>query len=82
MRDEFEKVMCQKLSSIEGDYIDIVSGDVHRLVGGYPGRDHSMPVCCDVMRQRMNGDDFEVEGPLKGKGATLKIRYFRRNHKL
>jgi 5-methylcytosine-specific restriction protein A len=30
------------------------SGELHRLVGGYPGKNHRMPVCCSTMRSEMN----------------------------
>lgn len=56
--------------------VDIVSGDVHRSVGGYPGTNHRMPVCCDVMYSMMKGADEILYAPPKGKGATLKIRYY------
>ena len=29
----------------------VKAGDLHRRVGGYPGRDHRMPTCCDVMEK-------------------------------
>lgn len=58
------------------DYLDITSGDLHRKVGGYPGRNHSMPTCCNVMRSLMKPNDEVLQSPLKGKGATLTIRYY------
>ena len=79
MRELFEQHIDGKLASIQGDYIDIVSGDVHRAVGGYPGNNHRMPVCCEVMYERVKGDDEVIAAPPKGKGATLKIRYYKRN---
>ncbi len=79
-RDTFEKYMDKKLKSISADYIDLTSGDIHRSLGGYPGKNHSMPICCDVMYQKMRGDDVILHTPLKGKGATVTIRYFKRNH--
>jgi hypothetical protein len=30
-------------------YADIVSGDVHRNVGGYLSQNHRMASCCEVM---------------------------------
>jgi len=57
-------------------YIDITSGELHRYVGGYPGPNHRMPVCCDVMRRMMQAGDKILYEPPKGKGATLKIRYY------
>jgi len=57
-------------------YIDIVSGDVHRSVGGYPSKNHSMPLCCDVMYSMKKSKDEILHAPPKGKGATLTIRYY------
>ena len=55
--------------------ITIISGDLHRKVGGYPGPDHRMPVCCSVMKKVMKEADLIISQPPKGKGATLKIQY-------
>jgi 5-methylcytosine-specific restriction protein A len=52
------------------------SGELHRTVGGYPGQNHHMPVCCSVMYAEMQeGRDEIVESPPKGKGASLTIKY-------
>ncbi|MDT7810229.1 MAG: hypothetical protein QOJ42_145 [Acidobacteriaceae bacterium] len=56
-------------------HILINSGELHRAVGGYPGPDHRMPTCCDVMRAEMQTGDSLVESPEKGNGANLTIRY-------
>lgn len=56
-------------------YIDVNSGDLHRSVGGYPGRNHRMPLCCDVMKKSMESGDRILEEPPKGRGASLTIRY-------
>jgi hypothetical protein len=56
-------------------HIDITSGEVHRQVGGYPGRNHRMATCCDTMRSIMKENDSIISEPPKGKGATLVIRY-------
>jgi 5-methylcytosine-specific restriction protein A len=53
----------------------VVSGDLHRAVGGYPGKNHRMPNCCQVMYQHMGPDDTVIEAPPNGNGATLKILY-------
>ena len=41
--------------------ITITSGELHRRVGGYPGHNHRMPVCCSVMYQELRNivSDFE-----------------------
>ena len=82
MRKLFEDFIQNELDNISGDCVDLTSGDVHRVVGGYPAEkgNHRMPVCCDVMYEAMRGDDEVLSRPPKGKGATLKIRYYKRNH--
>jgi hypothetical protein len=58
-------------------HAEINAGELHRVVGGYPGSsDHSMPVCCDVMRKVAKEMPSEpVYEPPSGKGASLTIRY-------
>lgn len=56
-------------------YVDVNAGELHRKVGGYPGRSHRMPVCCEVMKKNMQAADQILEQPPKGKGASLTIRY-------
>ena len=58
------------------EYIDVRAGDLHRKVGGYPGPDHRMPLCCDVMRRLMGPEDVVLEEPPSGYGANLVIRYY------
>lgn len=55
--------------------IEIKAGDLHRLVGIYPQPNHSMPVCCHVMRKNMHADDQLISAPPKGNGASLTILY-------
>ena len=55
--------------------IEFNSGALHRAVGGYPGPNHRMPVCCNVMRDLMGPEDSVVSEPPKGAGASLTIRY-------
>jgi len=70
-RDALQRVFAES----QGSFVDVVSGELHGLVGGYPGKNHRMPVCCDVMRKAMQPGDSVRTSPLKGKGATLTIRY-------
>ena len=37
--------------------VEINSGQLHREVGGYPGQNHRMPMCCAVMRSEMSAGD-------------------------
>ncbi len=63
-------------AELRGDsYIDINSGELHRKVGGYPGPNHRMPVCCNVMYREQRVGDKVLSSPPKGQGASLTIRY-------
>lgn len=55
--------------------IVVVSGGIHRQVGGYPDPDHCMRSCCRVRYETMKGGDEIVSAPPSGQGATLSIRY-------
>jgi len=55
--------------------VRVRAGDLHRLVGGYPGASHRMPHCCRVMRGAMADADVVIESPPKGAGANLVIEY-------
>lgn len=55
--------------------VEVNSGRLHRKLGEYPGSNHRMPVCCDVMRQEMSAADKVVSEPESGQGASLVIRY-------
>ena len=56
-------------------FVEINSGELHRSLGGYPGRSHRMKTCCDVMRVEMRSGDELISAPTKGYGASLTIRY-------
>jgi 5-methylcytosine-specific restriction protein A len=56
-------------------YVEVTSGDLHRQVGGYPGRGNRMPTCCRVMRRRLKVGDVVLTEPARGVGANLTIRY-------
>ena len=56
-------------------FVVVNAGDLHRRAGGYPGANHRMPVCFEVMRRLMaSGDEIRQEPP-RGNGATLTILY-------
>jgi hypothetical protein len=74
-RQEIKRM--RNASRVEGHtFIDIISKDVHRNLGGYPSKDHRMPICCEAMYSMMRPNDNVLYKPPKGKGASLKIRYF------
>ena len=37
--------------------VEINSGQLHREVGGYPGQNHRMPMCCAAIRNERGGCD-------------------------
>jgi len=77
----FEAEIMRRIQNMRGLWIDLVARDIHIACGGYPGSNHKMPICCHAMRKLMKGtDEILPGGPSKGNGASLKIRYFRRNH--
>jgi hypothetical protein len=75
---DFRKELAAQIARAEkrgAPHVDINSGELHRIVGGYPGSNHRMPMCCNVMHHECRGGDKILSGPPKGKGATLTIRY-------
>jgi hypothetical protein len=75
-RAELYKAMHEAIKQGK-EYLDISAGELHRRVGDYPGPDHRMPNCCEVMKAAMAADygDAILEQPLRGQGASLTIRY-------
>lgn len=55
--------------------VQVQAGQLHRLVGGYPGSHHRMPVCYSVMRSLMVPGDRFIQQLPKGNGASLTIDY-------
>jgi len=57
--------------------VEINAGDLHRRVGGYPGANHRMPMCCVVMLAAFAPDSGDVilEEPPSAQGANLTIKY-------
>ena len=71
---ELERTFAQAREEGQ-DHVDIVSRELHRRVRGYPGRDHRMPVCCQVMMANVAPGDRVLRRPPSGQGASLAIRY-------
>lgn len=77
--DDFRRALRELLRAAEERSeasIDVVSGDLHRIVGGYPSPSPRMPSCCNAMRSEMRQSDKELQAPPNGLGASLIIRYF------
>jgi hypothetical protein len=78
--NDFRDALFQAMQEVlhEGrDYLDIEAGELHRRVGGYPGPDHRMPNCCQVMRREVVPEwgDLILYEPPSAQGANLRIRY-------
>jgi 5-methylcytosine-specific restriction protein A len=52
----------------------IISGELYRSLGGYPGSMHGMPACCDAMRSEMKPGDILLVEQASGPGMT--VRYW------
>lgn len=57
------------------DSVTIRSGDLHRVVGGYPTPFNRMPMCCTAMYEEQRGGDQTLHKPDKNYGASLTIEY-------
>ena len=54
------------------DYVDIVSGDIHREMK----LRNKMPSVCSAMYQMMKSNDEILSATPSGKSSTIKIRYY------
>jgi hypothetical protein len=52
----------------------VVSGELFRLSGGYPGSDHGLAECCEAMRDEIKGGDITLTEQSNGAGMT--VRYY------
>ncbi len=80
---DFEKELSNMLyeANQQGlSFIDVSSRDLHIRVGNYPGPDHRMPVCCDIMRKKMGANDIVLKEPPSGQGVIV-VRYFLENER-
>lgn len=75
--DFLYELHCQMLKKHHSGESELIAsaGEIHRKVGGYPGPDHRMPVCCSAMKSEMQQGDRIVDEPLSGQGARLTIKY-------
>jgi hypothetical protein len=75
---QFRAALTKALAAAEKEgfsAVEVRAGNLHKKLGSYPGTDHRMPVCCEVMRQAMKPTDKVVDSPAGGHGAGLTIRY-------
>jgi hypothetical protein len=57
------------------DYIDLVSGDIHKQMG----MKNRMPQICRIMYEKMMPGDEVLHTTPSGYSSTIKIRYDLRN---
>jgi hypothetical protein len=68
LRAQLKKAAAQGATKVV-----VTSGELCRLLGGYPGSTHGMPACCNAMRAEMKpGDNLLVEQP---NGGGMTVRY-------
>ena len=68
--------LFEAAAKAERGTIVVRSGDLHRAMGGYPGPNHRMPMCCNVMYAEMvEGVDELLSAPPSGQGASVVIEY-------
>ncbi|GAB5467931.1 MAG: hypothetical protein Kilf2KO_09610 [Rhodospirillales bacterium] len=48
-------------------HVEVNSGELHRIVGSYPGHSHRMTVYCEVMKSMMKSEDSVIFEPKEGK---------------
>lgn len=76
--NDFERALEEILTTAQQSgrsAIRVSAAEVHRRVGGYPGRAHRMPACCGAMRKSMREGDSITAQPPKGNGPKLTIEY-------
>jgi hypothetical protein len=77
-RSDFEAALERILASAAAagqPSVTVKAGELHAIVGGYPGHNHRMPLCCQVMKDTMRPGDAVVQSPPSGQGATLTVQY-------
>jgi len=80
---EFRKeilALIERAANQKRPHVEINAGELHRSVGGYPpkpGQTHSMPSCCDAMRDECVGRKTEIIYQTdSGNSASFTIRYY------
>ncbi len=78
-KEDFRKALLEEMEAgirAKKTHIDVNAGELHRQLGGYPGKSHSMSSCCDVLYEEQERGRADVlTAPPKKKGASLTIRY-------
>jgi 5-methylcytosine-specific restriction protein A len=75
---DFRAALRAELRAAElakAEHLDVNAGNLHRRLGGYPGRAHRMPTCCLAMTGEQRTGDEILAAPPSRTGASLTIRY-------
>jgi len=73
---DFQEALYQEFQSAQSKrqpYVDIQAGALHRRLGGYPGHNNRMPVCCGVMVHNMRAGDTTLVEPEDRGGKTFLV---------
>lgn len=57
-----------EIEKIKMKAVEIISGNLHRQLGGYPGKSHRMASCCQAMYMMLDSTDEYWLGHLEEKG--------------
>ena len=82
IRENFERCLDKILDDATNSgqsSIVIQAGKLHRIVGRYQVTNNRIPMCCSVMRSRMQESDETLPNSLKKDGASLQICYLLKN---
>ena len=73
--DEALKALLEGATKKDLTSIEISGKILHEHVGGYPGRDHRMPMACAALRRAMRSSDSVLPNKLKKDGASFTVHY-------
>jgi 5-methylcytosine-specific restriction protein A len=76
--EDFRQALAGFLAEAERDgrsQVEVSAAQLHRALGGYPGRDHRIPICCSVMRVSMREGDSILTSPAAGIGPAFTVRF-------
>lgn len=76
--EDFRQALAGFLAEAERDgrtQVEVSAAQLHRALGGFPGVNHRIPICCSVMRTSMREGDSIVISPAAGIGPALTVRF-------
>ena len=76
--EDFRQALAGFLAEAERDgrtQVEVSAAQLHRALGGFPGVNHRIPICCSVMRTSVRDGDSIVISPAAGIGPALTVRF-------